>query len=74
MQNSKLVIRKGYHLSKEGIAKGYLFSQMVCKRIRGWIDLRAEPSRIKPLLSTPLICRADGRGVDLSGRTTIMGL
>ena len=92
MQNSKLVIREGYHLSKEGIGGVPFPSKMVCNRIRGWTDPRADPPRIKLYWSTPpppppgnyrsrssssgtaLVCRADGRGVDLWGRTTIQGL
>ena len=37
MESSKQGMWKGYHLSIEGLRKGYLFrEQMVYKRVRGW--------------------------------------
>ena len=44
LQSSKRGMWKGYHLSIEGIRKGYPFSpKMVCKRVRGWTSGRSTP-------------------------------
>ena len=50
MQSSKLGICKRYHLSRQGVRKGYLFFQK-CYIINGkGLDLDAEPPRIKRIV------------------------
>ena len=47
--------RKGYHLSMEGIRKGYLFlSKKFCRRVGGWTSGRSLPYKTS-LLSTSTI-------------------
>ena len=53
MQRSKLVMWKGYHLSLEGIRKGYLFYQKWHIKGKG-LDLGAEPPGIKLCCAYPL--------------------
>ena len=51
MQSSKLGVRKGYHLSVEGIPKGtFSVKNGMYKGVKGWT--RGGPSLYKTLLST----------------------
>ena len=51
MQSSKQGMLKGYHLSVEGIRKGYLFREKWYIKGKG-LDLGAAPPPHKNLLST----------------------
>ena len=56
MQRSKLGMWKGYHLSLEGIQKGYLFClKWYIQRVRGWsLGQASSVSTLPPPLSLPL--------------------
>ena len=56
MQGSKQGMRKEYHLSIEGIQKGYLFREKWYIKGKG-LDLGAEPPCINICRVPPGICR-----------------